>query len=140
MVAARLANALAVAVAAWLLGTTAVRLSGRTIAGPIAMVAVVAVDAVQFGATVARNDAMPMLLFAAALERLFAASPITPRRAALAGLCLALAASTKVSYALPAAAAAAMALWHARRADRMPVAALIAGMAVGALPPALFLA
>ena len=140
LVAARLANALAVAVAALLLGRTAVRLSGRTIAGPLAIIAVVAIDAVQFGATVARNDALPMLFFAAALERLFAAHQISPRRAALAGLLLALAASTKISYALPTAAAAAMALWHARRADRTQVAALIAGMAVGALPTVLFLA
>ncbi|MCY7340034.1 MAG: glycosyltransferase 87 family protein [Sphingomonas bacterium] len=139
LVAARLANALAVALAAWLLARTAVRLSKRAIAGPIVIIAVVAVDAMLFAATVARNDAVPMLLFAAALERLFAGQPISPRRAALAGLFLALAASTKVSYALPAAAAAAMALWHARRADRPQVAGLIAGMAVGALPTLLFL-
>lgn len=139
LVVARLANALAVAVAAWLIGRTAIRLSGHGIAGPMAVLALVSVDAVLFAATVARNDAVPMLLFAAALERLFARQPISPRRAALAGLFLALAASTKVSYALPCAAAAVMALWHARRANRPQVAGLIAGMAAGALPTLLFL-
>ena len=138
--AIRLANALAMALAALLLARTAIDVSGRRVAGGLTLAGVASVDAVQFGASVARNDALPMLFFAAAITLLFARGRVTKRRAFAAGLMLALAASTKVSYALPAAAAGAMALWHASRAHRPEVAALLGGLFVGGMPILWFLA
>ena len=137
---ARLTNALAMALAALFLARTAVHLSGRAIAGPLVVVAFVSIDAVQFGASVARNDALPLVFFAAALERLFAANLISGQRAAQAGLLLALAASTKISYALPAAAVAFQAMYHSRNFDRREVFALLGAMLAGGLPILLFLA
>lgn len=138
--AIRLANALAMAVAALLLARTAMRVSGRRVAGWLTLAGVASIDAVQFGASVARNDAFPLLFAAAALALLFGDARVSKRRAFAAGLLLGLAASTKVSYALPAAAAGAMALWHGRRADRADVAALLAGMVAGGVPTLWFLA
>ena len=140
LVAARIVNAAAMAGAAWLVGRTAIRLSGVAIAGPLGVAAVIASDAVQFGGSVARNDALPMLMFAGALACWFGSERVSARRAFFGGLLVALAASTKISYALPAAAAGTMALWHARAGDRRGVAALLGGLALGALPTVLFLA
>lgn len=134
LVATRLANAIATALGAALIARTAAVLARRPEAAWWAFVAVLTCDSVLFGASVARNDALPFALFALGLERLFAADRPGVARVAAAGLALALAASTKVSYALPTAAIALMALWHARTGDRARVAALFAGMFVGALP------
>lgn len=132
--AIRLTNAVAMAFAALLLARTATHVSGRRVAGWLALAGVAAVDAVQFGASMARNDALPFLFFAAAIALLFGSGRITLWRAFSAGLLLGLAASTKVSYALPAAAVGAMALWHGRRADRAEVAMLLGGLIAGGVP------
>lgn len=140
LVATRLANALAIALSAALIGRTAVVLAGRRSAFWWAIGAVLTTDSVLFGASVARNDALPFLLFAFSLERLYAIARPGTGRVAVAGLAMALAASAKISYALPAATMAALALWHARGGDRTRVAALLGGMLVGGTPILFFLA
>jgi hypothetical protein len=72
----------------------------------------------EFASVVARNDALPALLEAAAL--LAGVVALERRRAAwpfwtLAGLFLGAAASAKISYALPAAGMGLFLLWSARR-------------------------
>ena len=138
--AIRLTNALAMALAVLLLARTAIAVSGRRVAGWLTLAGVAAVDAVQFGASVARNDALPFLFFTAAITLLYARRRATLWRAFSVGLLLGLAASTKVSYALPAAAIGAMALWHGRQADHAEVAALLGGLILGGVPILWFLA
>ncbi|GGB26497.1 hypothetical protein GCM10011380_15020 [Sphingomonas metalli] len=71
-----------------------------------AMLLMLTCNAFLFAGSVARNDALPMLLFAGGLAttlRLAGDRAGRPGTAALAGLLLAAAASAKISYALPAA-------------------------------------
>jgi hypothetical protein len=89
---------------------------------------------------VARNDALPFLFFAVAILLLFGHPRLTLKRTFFAGLMLGLAASSKISYALPAAAIGGMALWHGRTADRPLVAMLASGLFVGGSPILFFLA
>lgn len=133
LIASRNANALFVTGAAWLAGKAAIRLSGRQDIGWLAALLVLLCDSVQFGGSVARNDALPLFLFALGLERLFSG------RLLVAGLALGLAASAKVSYALPAAAAAAVMLVQYRAHGPRRVGALIAGLFLGGLPTLIFL-
>ncbi|MBA3667490.1 MAG: hypothetical protein H0W65_07195 [Sphingomonas sp.] len=80
-------------------------------------------------AAVARNDALPALLFCASLALL--AGPQKPRNVALAALLLGSAAAAKISYAIPAAALMAMAVAGPRDVkERLPLAPLIGGFAV----------
>ncbi len=139
LIASRLANALFVAGAAWLTGRTAERLSGRASVGGLAALLLLLCDSVQFAGTVARNDALPLFLLALGLERLWVEAPSRPRLF-VAGLALAAAASTKISYALPAAAVAAVEAWRAFRHQRVGAVSLFAGLIVGALPTFLTLA
>ncbi len=132
--ATRLANALATALAAGLIGRTAAGLSGDHRIGWLAAAAVLSTDAVLFGGSVARNDALPFLLFALSLERLFGVAAPGRARLALAGLAVGLAASAKLSFAVPAATMLAMALWHGVWNRRASLAALLAGMALGGAP------
>jgi hypothetical protein len=137
----RLVNAIWVAMGLLLLGRTAARLAGDARAASAAILLALACDSLLFAGSVARNDALPFLFFSAALERLYGsyAAPGAGRMF-LAGLCAGLAASTKISYALPAAAIAAQALWAWRWSRRRPIIALLTGLGVGVLPILLCLA
>ncbi len=66
-----------------------------------------------FGAAVARNDALPTALLAAALWLTAGTTGRRPIRLALTGLALGLAASAKISFAVPLGAGAIWLLWCA---------------------------
>ena len=87
-------------------------------------------DAFLLSSAVARNDALPTTLLTAALA--LVAGSGSPRRAALAALCLGAAAADKISFALPAAALLLLAVFGppAVRA-RLPLRALLIGFAPG---------
>ncbi|MBX9797760.1 MAG: DUF2029 domain-containing protein [Sphingomonas sp.] len=88
-------------------------------------------DILLYSAGVARNDALPLLLYAAALPPMLAAAQGkgSPAGALLAGLLLAAAASAKVSYGVPALAYGLYALIDRRHRPHW--------LALGAVPPAL---
>ncbi len=139
-IALRLADTLCVAVAILLIGRTTSALARDGRAGVVAMLLALITDCVLFAGSIARNDALPLLLLSGALERLYAApGPLRPGRGFVVGLLSAAAASTKISYALPAAAICAQAMWQAREpATRRAMFALLAGSLVGALPTLYF--
>src|SRR5258705_2773329 len=115
LIALRLIDTLCVAAAILLIGRTASSLAKDERAGVVAMLLALVTDSVLFAGSVARDDALPLLLLAGALERLYAAAwPMRPGRAFVVGLLSAAAASTKISYALPAAAISVQAMWRAR--------------------------
>jgi len=136
LIALRLIDTLCVAAAILLIGRTASSLAKDERAGVVAMLLALVTDSVLFAGSVARDDALPLLLLAGALERLYAAAgPMRPGRAFVVGLLSAAAASTKISYALPAAAICVQAMWRAREPiHRRAMLALLAGSLVGALP------
>lgn len=140
LIALRLVDALCVAAAILLIGQTASSLARDERAGVAAMLLALVTDSVLFAGSVARNDALPLLLLAGALERLYAApGPMRPGRGFVVGLLSAAAASAKISYALPAAAICAQAMWRAREPiNRRAMLALLAGSLVGALPTLYF--
>ena len=140
LIASRLVNALCVAVAILLIGRTASALAQDERAGMVAMLLALVTDSVFMAGSIARNDALPLVLLAGALERLFAApGPLRPGRGFVVGMLAAAAASAKISYALPAAAICAQALWRAREPiHRRAMLALLAGSVVGALPTLYF--
>lgn len=133
LLTSRLLNALMVVGTVVVTGKIAERLSGNVAITTLAMLAVFTVDGVQFAGSVARNDAIPLFLFTFGLERLIGAGG-SRKRLFVAGLLLAAAASTKISYALPCVAVAGQAIFRCKLADRRRLAALIGGMAIGALP------
>lgn len=95
-----------------------------------AALAMAACDILLFGAAMARNDALPTALLAAAL---WLASRSATRRSAFAvGLCLSAAAAAKISFALPAAA---YGLWALDDRRRLPL-----WVALGTLPAIALLA
>ena len=140
LVAFRLINTFCVAVAILLIGRTASALAKDERAGVVAMLLALVNNSVLFAGSIARNDALPLLLLAGALERLYAApGPLRPGRGFVVGLLSAAAASAKISYALPAAAICAQAMWRARDpVYRRAMLALLAGSLVGALPTLYF--
>ncbi|MCY7398946.1 MAG: hypothetical protein LH466_08955 [Sphingomonas bacterium] len=139
--AVRLANAVAVAAALLLLGKTAGRLAGDDRAGWIAIMLAMFCDSVLFAGSVARNDALPFLLLTASLERLFGGADEPGRgRVFIAGVLAALAASTKISYAFPAAAIGLQTLIAVRRGGFDRKMAILAGLFLGGLPILIFLA
>ena len=139
LIASRLANALAVALAAWLVGRAAARMSGNAWSGPLAALLLVLCDSVLFAGSVARNDALPLLLLALGLERLWTAADAGRNRLFIAGVALAAAASAKISYALPAAAVALVGIARGRSRPN-DLFALLGGMLLGAAPSLAFLA
>ena len=140
LIALRLVNSLCVAVAIFLIGQTASALARDERAGVVAMLLALVTDAVLFAGSIARNDALPLVLLAGALERLYTApEPLRPGRGFVIGLLSMAAASAKISYALPAAAICAQALWRAREPiHRRAMLALLAGSLVGVLPTLYF--
>lgn len=91
-----------------------------------------------FAGSVARNDALPLLLHVTGLWLFLSAMRRSDGegRYLLAGVALAAAASAKISYGLPAAALGGFALLHLRTLGARGVAALALGGVIGALPTA----
>lgn len=134
--ALRIVNALCAAGAAALLHDAVRRSGGSRRSAGIAAMALVTSHAFLFAATVARNDALPLLLHMAGLALLIDALGKGRRPALflLAGLLLGAAASAKISYGLPAVAIGLFALLNVRRFGLMGVLALAVGGIVGGLP------
>lgn len=129
LIASRLTDTICVAVAILLIGQTASALAKDERAGVVAMLLALVTDSVLFAGSIARNDALPLLLLTGALERLYASpGPLRPGRGFVVGLLSAAAASAKISYAFPAAAICAQAMWRAREpVHRRAMFALLAG-------------
>lgn len=134
--ALRAVNALCAAGAAALLYRSVRCVGGSPRSAWIAAMALVTSHAFLFAATVARNDALPLLLHLAGLALLIDAigTGRHPMRFMLVGLMLGAAASAKISYGLPAAAIGLFALWHVRRFGPTCVLALAAGGIAGGAP------
>ena len=133
LVGARVANALF----GWLsLGLVLFGLRGRTPpwAAISAVVALACTDVFLFGCSVARNDALPMMLLSAAVALLLQSRTLGKRSYLTAGLLLGLATSAKISFALPAAGAGLFLLFQRREGGWRPVLLLAAGGMVGLLP------
>ncbi|WP_349635455.1 hypothetical protein [Sphingobium sp. MK2] len=89
-----------------------------------------------FAGSVARNDALPLVLMTAGMAAMMALIQKDRTRwtALVAGLLLGAAASAKISYGLPAAAAGLFALLHWRMLGVEKVALLALGGILGGLP------
>lgn len=135
LVGARVANALF----GWLsLALLLFGLRGRTPpwAAIAAVVALACTDVFLFGCSVARNDALPMMLLSAAVALLLHPRTLGKRSYLTAGLLLGLAASAKISFALPAAGAGLFLLVQGREAGWRPILLFTAGGMAGLLPTA----
>ena len=138
--AARIATALIASLMLALFHRIAIRAGARWRAATIATLLFVCTTIFHIGASLARNDILPVLLLVLGIG---AAIGDRRRPAAiwplLAGLCLGLAVSSKISYAPPAAA---LALWFLIAAESRPqwrarwIAAALAGIGtlIGLLP------
>jgi glycosyl transferase family 87 len=136
LVGARVANALF----GWLsLALLLFGLRGRTPhwAAIAAVVALGCSDVFLFGCSVARNDALPMLLLSAAVALVLQARTPGKRTCFTAGLLLGLATSAKISFALPAAAAGLFLLSQWRETGGRPILLFAAGGLAGLLPTAI---
>ena len=140
LIVLRLVNTVCVAVSILLIGKIASALTKDKSAAVTAMLLALVTDPVLFAGSIARNDALPLLLFAGALERLYATpGSLRLRRGFFVGLFSAAAASAKISYALPAAAICVQAMWLAREpVNRRAMLALLTGSLVGTLPTLYF--
>jgi hypothetical protein len=135
LVAARAVNGLF----AWAsLALVALALEGRArrSAQLIAIAALACTDAFLLAGSLARNDALPMMLLAGAVAALMHAVDRAGHRKwfALAGLLLGLAASAKISFALAAAGAAVFVLMRSRQLGWRTVAAFVGSGFAGVLP------
>jgi 4-amino-4-deoxy-L-arabinose transferase-like glycosyltransferase len=100
-----------------------------------ALGALVCTDAFLLASSLARNDALPMMLLAAAIAALLRGLDGRQRRwFALAGLALGLAVSAKINAALPAAGAGLFLLLRFRRIGGAAILAFGAGALAGLLP------
>jgi 4-amino-4-deoxy-L-arabinose transferase-like glycosyltransferase len=135
LVAARIANGGFALGTIWLLGNA---LRGRARPGNIliALVALACTEPFLWGASLARNDALPMLLLAAAIAMLLRGLDGAKRIISLSagGLLLGLAISSKISAAVPAAGALLFLLLRWRQFGLKAVLALGTGAVVGLLP------
>ena len=135
LVGARVANALF----GWLsLALLLFGLRGRTPpwAAIAAVVALACTDVFLFGCSVARNDALPMLLLSGAVALLLQTRMVGTRSYLAAGLLLGLATSAKISFALPAAGAGLFLLVQVREAGWRPILSFAVGGMAGLLPTA----
>jgi hypothetical protein len=135
LVGVRVANALF----GWLsLALLLFGLRGRTPpwAAIAAVVALACTDVFLFGCSVARNDALPMMLLSAAIALVLQARTPCKRTYFTAGLVLGLATSAKISFALPAAGAGLFLLLRWRATGGQPILLFAAGGVVGLLPTA----
>lgn len=132
----RVANALMGAAAAGLIYRIVVEAGARGRMAALAAAGLICSHIFLFGATQARNDMLPLLLHAAGLLLLLRVwrdegSVVT---ALAAGVLLGAAASAKISYGLPAAAAGIAALVCWRHLGWQRVSAFAAGGVAGLIP------
>lgn len=134
--ALRAVNALCATGAAALLYRSVHRAGGSPRSARTAAMALVTSHAFLFASTVARNDALPLLLHMGGLALLIDGRRVTRRPPCLmlAGLLLGAAASAKISYGLPAAAIGLYALLNVRQFGATGVFALAGGGVAGGLP------
>lgn len=105
----------------------------------VAVAALACTHAFLLACSLARNDALPMALLAGAVAFLLRGIDRKSDRAfALAGLCLGLATSAKISAAVPAAGAALFMILRSREFGLRAVLASAAGAVVGLLPCFIF--
>ena len=137
LVAARAANGL-FALATLALVYSAVRTRVEPRSALIAIAAFGCTEAFLLASSLARNDALPMLLIAGTIVALLRAVDRKSDAAALAiaGLLLGLATSAKINAAMPAAGAALFVLLRARRFGLDGVNAFGLGALVGLVPMA----
>jgi len=135
LVGARIANALFgwLSLALLLFGLRGLTPPWAAIA---AVVALACTDVFLFGCSVARNDALPMMLLSAAIALLLQPRTLGVRSYLAAGLLLGLATSAKISFALPAAGAGLFLLVQGRGAEWRPILWFAAGGMAGLLPTA----
>ncbi|HEX8842089.1 MAG TPA: glycosyltransferase family 39 protein, partial [Sphingomicrobium sp.] len=97
-------------------------------------------EAFLLASSLARNDALPMMLLAGAIVALLRAADreTNSRALAMAGLLLGLAVSAKINAAVPAAGAGLFVLLRARRLGIKSVIAFALGALAGLLPIAIF--
>lgn len=133
-IAMRLANGVfGFATILFLYKTLAERASRAAIV--ISLASLLCTDAFLLASSLARNDALTMVLLAAALPPLLSGiESMSPRRLAMAGLCLGLATSAKISAALPTAGVALFILLHWQRLKIRGVAGFLLGLTAGLLP------
>ena len=127
LVGGRIANALF----GWLsLALLLLGLRGRTPswAALAAVVALACTDVFLFGSSVARNDALPMMLLSAAVAVLLQPGTLGQRSYLAAGLLLGLATSAKISFALPAAGAGVFLLAQWRKTGWRPILSFAASL------------
>lgn len=106
----------------------------------VAVAAFACTEAFLLASSLARNDALPMMLLAGAIVALLrvADRESDARALATAGLLLGLATSAKINAAVPAAAAGLFVLLRARRLGLKCVIAFTLGGLAGLLPIAIF--
>lgn len=141
LIALRFANALFAAVTAAFVFTS-VRGRGSAKAAALAAAALAMCDPFIFIGCVARNDALPMLMYAVAIVGTLGVLRGRGGAGTMAGVGLALGAaiSTKISYAVPAAAMGLFLLVHARQLPCGGIIAAIAGGLIGLAPSLAFAA
>ena len=141
LVAARIANGLFALGTLWILGS-ALKTRARPESIVIALSALVCTEPFLWGASLARNDALPMLLQAGAVA--FLLRGLHQRRQlfnlSLGGLLLGLAVSAKVSAAVPAAGALLFVLLRWRPFGLKAIVAFGSGAIIGLLPCFIFAA
>jgi hypothetical protein len=136
LVGARVANALF----GWLsLALLLFGLRDRTPpwAAAAAVVALACTDVFLFGSSVARNDALPMMLLSAVVALVLRPRPPGNWSYLTAGLLLGLATSAKISFVLPAAGTGLFLLVQWRRSGWRPILWFAVGGMTGLLPTAI---
>ncbi len=123
----RLVNALLICAAAGLIQVALARAEVAKRYAVAMVVLFVACDATMYAAGVARNDALPTALFAAALAML--AGRPTPAQVAGAAFALASASAAKISFAIPTAALLLMAIFGPSTVRmRLPLCPILIGI------------
>jgi len=137
LVAARVANGV-FAVATLALVYSAIRTRVDVRSALIAIAALACTEAFLLASSLARNDALPMMLLAGAIVALLRVvdRPDDIRALALGGLLLGLATSTKINAAVPAAGAAVFVFARAPRFGLRGIGAFALGALAGLVPTA----
>jgi hypothetical protein len=134
LLAMRMANALLGCVTTIFVYAAAKRAGANERSALTAAMLLVACESFAWCAGVARNDMLPAALMAVGLWLIARGGRFA------AGLAFGLAASAKISYAVPAATLFLAALWKADAAERRHAIAFAAGVAIGLLPTLLLVA
>jgi hypothetical protein len=138
LLAMRIANALLGSATIILVYATARRASAGQRAALAAAAMLASCQSFSWSVGVARNDMLPAALMMAALW--IVARPANGRSMLAAGVAFGLAASAKISYAVPAAAVFLAPMWGGDPLERRRAAAFAAGVALGLLPALLVVA